>query len=322
MQHVLASPTVSISTAAHSFGIPKSTAHGIIQRYANTNQVAYKKRGGSRNKKLTNEGYQMLLDWVDNGPDSTLKTLKERLQITLGIDVSIKAISIALTKGGFTLKLIRAIPERRNTQETIDARKAYAMKFMSEAPIDRRQVIWIDETGFNLHLRRKYGRALAGLRANIVVANSRGRNISICAAMSEEGALTHTAQMGSYNAQLFCAFLETLFLHLQSIGRAGCWLIMDNVRFHHCASVRELVAQSGHQLIFLPPYSPMLNPIESLFGKWKTSMRTRGVTFSTEALLSLIELAHRDISVTDCLGWIRDVNRNLAASLLSQPFID
>lgn len=322
IQHIQASPGNSLSSAARAFGIPKSTAYDIARRYMLTGQITPKPRGGSRCKKLTLHAEQALFHWVDNSADITLKRLAARLQSSFGITVSEKTVSKSLTKSGYTMKLLRTIPIGRNTPEVISARREYAFTFMNEAPSDRRQIIWIDESGFNMHLRRKYGRALAGLRANVVVANSRGYNLSICAAMSEEGLLSHKIHRGAYNSTLFCAFLEQLCMRLQTMDRTGCWLVLDNVRFHHCAVVAQCVASHGHRLLFLPPYSPMLNPIESLFGKWKTSIRTRNVVFSQEALLANIEAASQEITIVDCLGWIRDVNRNLAPSLLGEPFID
>jgi transposase len=320
ISHILASPGKSVNSAAVIFGIPKSTAHDILRRYEETGQAAQTKRGGARSTKLTHQAIQALLDWVDNEADITLRTAKERLLSGFGISVSLKTISSALTKSGFTLKLLRTIPVSRNSPEVICARRTYANTFMSDTPIDRRNIIWVDETGFNLHLRRKYGRAMAGLRANVVVANNRGINISICAAMSEEGFLYHKIHRGAYNGVIFCAFLKGLFERLHEIGRGACWVVLDNVRFHHSAIVAECADQFGHQLVFLPPYSPMLNPIESLFGKWKNSVCTRNVVFTHETLLENIESARHSIRVDDCLGWIRDMNRNLALSLQNHPF--
>jgi transposase len=154
----------------------------------------------------------------------------------------------------------------------------------------------------------------------VVVANNRGRNLSICAAMSEEGFLLHKINHGAYTALLFCEFLESLFEKLVELGRRCCWIVLDNVRFHHCANVAECATRFGHQLVFLPPYSPMLNLIESLFGKWKTSVRSRHVTFTNQALLESIESARLEITVSDCLVWIRDANRNLVLSLQNHYF--
>jgi hypothetical protein len=167
----------------------------------------------------------------------------------------------------------------------LQARKAYAQKFINEAPADRRRIIWIDECGFNLYLRRKFGRSRRGDWASLTVANNRGRNISVCAAMSNEGFLHEVLRPGVYTAQTFCLFLCELFVVLHDMGRSNCWLVLDNVKFHHCEIVSSCASQHGHTLVFLPPYSPMLNPIESLFSKWKTLIRSAGVSLTQNLLL-------------------------------------
>jgi len=200
------------------------------------------------------------------------------------------------------------------------ARYSYASTFLSSHPQDRRDIIWVDEFGVNLHLRRRFGRARRGEHATVIVPNSRGRNISVCAAMSEEGLIYDTIRPGAYNAVAYCEFLTGLFEKLQERGRTNCWIVMDNVRFHHCSIVITTISCYGHTPVFLPPYSPMLNPIESLFSKWKTLIRTTGILMTVDQLLEAMAAARIEISVSDCLGWIRDVDRNIGLSLQQHIF--
>jgi transposase len=115
-------------------------------------------------------------------------------------------------------------------------------------------------------------------------------------------------------------FLLELFLVLSQMGRSQCWIILDNVRFHHSAIVNECATDHGHLLVFLPAYSPMLNPIESLFGKWKTLIHTQGVALTQDLLLHHMAVAHAEISRNDCLGWICDTTRNLGLSIQGHQF--
>jgi hypothetical protein len=246
--------------------------------------------------KIRSDGLTALADWVTERPDATLQYLVEKLRDEQGTTVCKATVSRALTKIGFTVKLIRSMPISRNCPETVLSRKHYALMFLSDVPPDRRNVIWVDECGFNLHLRRRFGRARRGQHATLAVANNRGQNISVCAAMSEEGFLYEILRPGAFNGEHFCGFLTGLFALLDRMGRANCWIILDNVRFHHSISVRLCTEASGHQLIFLPPYSPMLNPIESLFGKWKTLIRTEGISMTRDALLSHMATARHEIS--------------------------
>jgi transposase len=291
-----------------------------VRHYESKGEFALNTRGGARTQKITTVALTQLGEWVDDRPDMTLDSHKIRLQSQLNISVSAKTISRALTKMGFTMKLMRTIPIARNCSETIEARKIFAQMYHNDAPPDHNGIIWVDECGFNMHLRRKFGRARKGERASIEVANSRGRNISVCAAMSQEGFLYERLKPGAYNSGEFCIFLRELFVLLTARRRTACWIILDNVRFHHSQAVVACAAEFGHQLVFLPPYSPMLNPIESLFSKWKTLIRTQGVTFMQMQLLEQMTIAWAEISVSDCLGWIRDMNRNLLLSLQEHIF--
>jgi transposase len=318
--YVTSTTGISISAAARTYGLAVSTAHAIMRRYEATGATKLKKKGGARVIKLTQDAKNALNMWISERPDVTLQNLCDRLASEYSISVTKQTVSEVLKKAGFTIKLLRALPVSRNCPETLLARAQYAQKYLSEAPPDHRHIIWIDECGFNLHIRRKYGRSRRGETAAITVANGRGQNISACAAMSEEGFLFEKLRPGAYNAIHFCEFLEQLFELLNRMERPSCWLVLDNVRFHHSQEVSLMAQRYGHTLVFLPPYSPMLNPIESLFGKWKTLIRTQGVALSLDSLLLHMSAARCDITVNDCLGWIRDTNRNIGLSLQMHIF--
>jgi transposase len=322
VKYLLSTPDATISAAARTFGMAVSTATAIVRRHEARGSSVALGRGGATTVKMTPPALVALAEWTEAQPDVTLCELKNRLASELGILVAEKTVSQALTKIGYTVKLLRAMPVSRNCAATLMARTQYAQMFRLEAPPDRRDIVWVDECGFNLHLRRKFGRARRGARASITVANGRGRNISICAAMSEEGFLHERLRPGAYNGDEFCIFLVELFAVLERLRRSHCWIILDNVRFHHSASasVTACATRFGHHLVFLPPYSPMLNPIESLFGKWKTLIRTQGVSLSCDQLLEYMSAARFEITVSDCLGWIRDMGRNIELALQGHLF--
>jgi transposase len=320
IQYVQSNALISVSSVSRTFGIPVSTGHSILSKYARTGDVSSARVRGHRPSKLDQAAKESIAQWIDERPDLTLKSLCQLLSSRHSISVSQKTMSLALTSLGFTIKILRSIPASRNSPKVLLAQKAYAHTFLSSAPPDQRNIIWADETGFNLYLRHRYGRAPVGERASVVVANSRGRNISVCAAMSEEGFLHEMLRPIPYTAEAFCLFLEELFSILLQMGRIGCWIILDNARFHHCAIVNACAIRHGHRLVFLPAYSPMLNPIESLFGKWKTLIHTQGVSFQVDELLLKMATARAEIAVSDCLGWIRDVGRNIGLSLQDHIF--
>ena len=70
--------------------------------------------------------------------------------------------------------------------------------------------IYMDEAGFNLTKRRRPGRNIIGHRATVDVPGQRGGNITMCAAISVNGVLTHIPMIGPYNTQRLVTFLDTL----------------------------------------------------------------------------------------------------------------
>lgn len=189
--------------------------------------------------------------------------------------------------------------------------------FYRRFPVGSIDVIYVDETGFNLHIRRNYGRGPKGQRVTITVPNSRGRNVSVCAAMNMNGLLMYEGRVGAFNSERFVSFLDSL---LQGFGGEKKFLVMDNVRFHHTIAVREKIESHNSEIIFLPPYSPQLNPIELLFSKWKQIIKTGVRLFNTTELIEKINSASAEITVNDCQGWVRHSSRYLSTALTRQNF--
>jgi transposase len=310
----------TIAEGARLFDIKEGTARMIWNTYNTTGRIYPKPMGGARNIKITPIITYFIRDVIEERPDTTLSQLRTNIMSKFGVTVATSTIAAVLTKIGFTFKLIRNIPESRNIPATILARNVFSRDMLQNPPNNRRNLIYLDEAGFNLHLRRRQGRAMRGSRALLTVPNSRGRNISVAAAMSEDGFLHHKVRLGAYNAVFFIEFLGELFQKLQQMGRHGCWLVLDNVRFHHTPAVSSFVQENNHVLKFLPAYSPMLNPIESLFSKWKSLLRTTNVAFDQQVLLNNMNATMNLITVDDCLGWIRETNRNLALCMDNHQF--
>lgn len=139
-------------------------------------------------------------------------------------------------------------------------------------------LVFVDEAGFSLAKGRRRGRNFIGHRATIGTPGQRGGNITMCAAISENGVSTHILHIGPYNTQLLLAFLNTLYRDLIPEHQIGlvrqdlpnCVIVCDNVSFNRTNSVREWFAV--HERItmeFLPPSSPFLNLIEEFCSAWR-----------------------------------------------------
>ncbi|KAI2644652.1 Insertion element IS630 uncharacterized 39 kDa protein [Labeo rohita] len=132
-------------------------------------------------------------------------------------------------------------------------------------------------------------------RAIVHVPGQHGGNITLCAAISLRGLLHHHSKLGPYNVQHIITFLDALHdAVVQDRPEQPRFVVVwDNVSFHRAAIVRNWFTNHDQfEVVYLPPYSPFLNPIEEFFSAWMP-------------LLQAMEQACGDIEVRSIHGWIR-----------------
>ena len=252
---------------AATFQLSVNTVKNIV-RYVRMNQTITKPNG-HRPRKLNEQQINQLREWVDEDCQRTLVDLVTLMKETFEVDISTASIGRYLDRLHYRVKKISIVPIAGNCSITIDKRFDYCISFIALDTNSRDKLLFIDETGISIHCRSNYGRSKVGHRANLQVNAVRGRNYSVCAVMSIEGLYFHQAQPTCYNIFEFIDYLQQLIDHLTNDGKTGYTLIMDNVRFHRAEEVKNLVESNRHNLLFLPPYSPFLNPIENMFNQLK-----------------------------------------------------
>jgi DDE superfamily endonuclease len=140
---------------------------------------------------------------------------------------------------------------------------------------DARRLVFVDESGFNTSMTRLYARAPKGRRAYGKVPRNRGKNTTLIAAITLEGAMGESVAIeGATDAKAFEAYYVEHFL-APSLEE-GQVVVLDGLGAHRTDRVRELIEARGADLLFLPSYSPDLNPIEEAFSKIKTLVRKAG----------------------------------------------
>lgn len=130
------------------------------------------------------------------------------------------------------------------------------------------QLVFIDETSAYVGQSREYGWAASAERVHEGRPKGKKARVSLIAACSLSGVMAEQALIitDTVNKNAFLAFLETTPLPTLAKGSV---LVMDNWTVHHGDDVRDLVNAAGCELLYLPTYSPDLNPIEHLFAKIK-----------------------------------------------------
>jgi transposase len=136
---------------------------------------------------------------------------------------------------------------------------------------DARRLVFVDESGFQTFMTRLYARAPKGKRAYGKIPRNRGKNTTLIASLTLEGGMGESMTVeGATDALAFEAYVERF---LAPALKKGQVVVLDGLGAHRTEKVRELVEGGGADLVFLPSYSPDLNPIEEASSKIKQLAR-------------------------------------------------
>jgi transposase len=165
---------------------------------------------------------------------------------------------------------------------------------------DARRLVFVDESGFHTSMTRLRARAPKGKRAYGKVPRNRGKNTTLIAAITLQGAMGAPMSVeGGTDSAAFEAYVEHF---LAPTLREGQVVVLDGLGAHRPKKIRELVEARGADLVFLPSYSPDLNPIEEAFSKVKALVRKEGARLS-EALVEALGRALASVTAEDAAGW-------------------
>ena len=158
----------------------------------------------------------------------------------------------------------------------------------------------MDEMGTHTSLAPLYAYAPVGERAFFEVPRNRGSNTTtLLCSLHSEGVGPSMAVEGATTKEVFEAYAEHF---LAPALRPGEIVVMDNLGAHRPKRIRELIESRGCELLYLPPYSPDLNPIEEAFWKVKHVLRKLGVR-TKEALMEAMGRALGSVSAKDIAGY-------------------
>jgi len=165
---------------------------------------------------------------------------------------------------------------------------------------DARRLVFIDESGFHTSMTRLRARAPRGERAYGKVPRNRGKNQTLIASITIEGGIGEALSIkGATDAELFETYVEEFLAPTLKVGQV---VVLDGLGAHRTNRVRELIEERGAELLFLPSYSPDLNPIEEAFSKIKNIVRKAGAR-TREALDEVMGEALSAVTLEDVAGW-------------------
>ncbi|MGH7022610.1 MAG: IS630 family transposase [Caulobacteraceae bacterium] len=251
--------------AAARFQVGVSSAIRWVSLQRETGGVSPRRRGGRSRSPLTpHTGW--LLRLIGDEPDLTLETIVERIFAELGLRISEMSVRRFFKRQAITFKkTLRAAEQDR--PDVAEARERWKG---GQAALDPYKLVFIDETGTNTKMVRARGRCRRGQRLIGKQPWGHWKTTTFTAALRCDGLTAPWVLGGAMDGQAFLVYIEKVLVPTLSPGDI---VIMDNLPAHKSERVRVLIEAAKASLLYLPPYSPDLNPIELAFAKLKTLLR-------------------------------------------------
>lgn len=161
--------------------------------------------------------------------------------------------------------------------------------------------MYFDETGVSTQITRSHGRAPRGVRVDAAVPGGHWKILTILGALSITGMLASMTVEAATDGDILLDFLDAF---LCPRLRPGDVLVMDNLNVHKVEGVRTRVQAVGARLLYLPPYSPDLNPIEKAWSKLKQLLRGENPR-SPEMIHQAVARTMPAITAHDAKAWFR-----------------
>ena len=247
-------------------GLSERTVQRYISTFQHTGEVQPKPRRSEPQKLMGDHEQLLLLQIIVRNPGTYLHEMQERLYERLGVTVSSSTLCRTLRSMGCTRQVIRHVAMQRDDE--------LRARFMARiAMYEPSMFFWVDKSGFDgRNSIRKYSYSVRGMRPVQHRLLIRGTRYSAIPVMSITGIHDVYITEGTTDGVKFAHFIREYLLPLvlpYNGSNPRSIVIMDNAAIHHVHQNVGLIENVGAKLIFLPPYSPDLNPIEIVFSKVK-----------------------------------------------------
>lgn len=290
---------LSFRSIAKRLQIGLGSTYRLYNRFVQTGKftpVKTRRSARSHTRKLDELHEIFIIGLLMDNPGLYL----HEMQIKIKETVSGATICRVLQRNGYTRKKIIQVARQR----CIELRGAFMAQMLM---YPREFLVWLDETGSdNRDQIRRFGYAMSGLTPVYHRFLNRGTRLSTIAAMSSDGLLTYEILSATTNGEKFFDFVRGYLIpNMQPFPAPGSILIMDNCSIHHVDEVQEILHRAGILVIYLPPYSPDLNPAEEMFSFVKYYLKDHDdILQCTNDSIDIIKSAFDSVTVDQCSNWI------------------
>ena len=259
------------AAAAH-FKVSVSFVVNLMKAYRMTGSLEPKPGGGRRHAKL-DPHRAFLLARVAERDDITMPELAAELAAATGTRADPASISRWLIRNGYRFKktLLASEQDRPDVRQ---AREEWTATRQPRMRLEPHRLVFLDETGTTPKMTRLRGRCLKGQRLRSKVPFGHWKTQTFIAGLRCHGLTAPFVVDAPMNRRIFETYVET---QLAPTLEKGDVVIMDNLSAHKSPAAEKAIRAKGAWILFLPPYSPDLNPIEMAFAKLKAHLRARAI---------------------------------------------
>ena len=175
--------------------------------------------------------------------------------------------------------------------------------------LDPAKLVFLDETGANTQMTRRYGRCPTRERLVCPVPHGHWKTTTFVAALRSDGLVAPMVVDGALNGDLFVAYVRQV---LVPALRPGDIVVMDNLASHKRVGAVRAIEGAGGTVVYLPPYSPDFNPIEQAFAKVKARLRAAELR-TVDEVEGFFGTVHEAFPPQECGNYIRHAGYNATA---------
>jgi len=239
------------------------------------------------------------MEWLSINPSLSLRELAEMLEGSFDIEVCQQTIANHLDGMLFTRKKTHYEPMEMNSELNKLKRRDFVQSMLHVMENENSLIVYIDETNVNLFTKREYARSAVGKRAVSREPSSKGPNIHVIGAISQDGLEYWEKRRGSYKKEEAANFVRRLIQTLIGNGKLpeNIIIVCDNAPCHsNIEAVLQLPDYRLVRILRLGPYSPQINPIEAVWSFTKEKYRALHAE-RKQAMMN--EVGRNDLTLTE-----------------------
>ncbi|KAG1163202.1 hypothetical protein G6F37_001443 [Rhizopus arrhizus] len=323
---VLFEKCLGAAAAAKRLGIHIHTAQKWAEQYErDPNSIFEKRRKTGRPRILNEEHKKAILECIDKNPSIVLDDVMKHLkQVFTELKVSKSTLFGFVKKHcNLSLKKARFQPIDRNSEEKIQERLDWIRKWEKTDMNFTTNCVFLDESAFHINLKRSIAWSKKVSPAVVTVPKTRAKTTTILGAISAQGLIKCSLRLPQpppnkkrkrgegvgyvSKGTVTGHYISFLKATMDEMGRyphmKGHYLVMDNAPIHTLVDIAKYVKSHGYRCVYLPPYSPELNPIEQFWSVAKSKVK-RNKLLGTETLMTRISEASNSLRLSDFKGFV------------------